>query len=140
MKTKILNHAFLLQLVVALIVFAATASAQETLEGNGDAGEALTEGLFTAPVDPAKQPPPDSSNTVTESAPGYAAKAADVPNCVWIEQPSSKKITVWNDCGYQVRVKVVIAWGPDFQCYAINPGEGRWYEWTRGRFDRLESC
>jgi hypothetical protein len=39
-----------------------------------------------------------------------------------------------------VRVKVVIAWGPDFGCYEIPAHGSRWYDWAVGTFDGLEDC
>jgi hypothetical protein len=50
-------------------------------------------------------------------------------------------LTVWNDCSYAVRVKVVLAYHTDFPCYTIGAHSARSYWWRYpGRFDGLVSC
>ena len=79
---------------------------------------------------------PDSATT--------AAVAASVPSCVTTSLNDSgytDYLTVWNDCNYAVRVKVVLAFRTDFPCYTIAARSARSYSWKYpGRFDGLVSC
>ena len=129
MKTKISLPDTVTSLFIGiLLTLAAAVPAQET-KGT----------RVTKEVDPMEQSP-DSSRTITENEAGRAITRAGVPRCVTIDDHGGNKIAVWNNCSYQVRVKVVIAFGPDFACRVINPGWGRTYEWRIGRLDEIRAC
>ena len=66
--------------------------------------------------------------------------AASPPSCVTIGSQSSRSVTVRNNCRNQQRVKVIIAFGPDSACRAINSRGLSRFRWLLGRFDRLERC
>jgi hypothetical protein len=63
-----------------------------------------------------------------------------VPSCVWIRDQGPHHVTLKNDCDTQQRVKVIVAWGQDTECKAINPHSEKSYDWGLGRFDGLTSC
>jgi hypothetical protein len=63
------------------------------------------------------------------------------PNCLKTSQPTSKSVRVRNTCGYTVRAKVIIAFGPDGACYTYNSGADVTWTWGGlGRFDGLQTC
>jgi hypothetical protein len=72
-----------------------------------------------------------------EGAPQTIALA---PSCVQVERVGEHRVNLYNRCGYNVRVKVIIAWGPDSSCIPINAGGQTWVKWTFGGFDRLDNC
>ncbi|MDA0565884.1 hypothetical protein LG943_16415 [Streptomonospora sp. S1-112] len=79
-----------------------------------------------------------------ETTPQSAPRAASVPGCVVTsldDSGTTDYLTVYNDCGYDVRVKVVLAHATDLSCQTIFSGTHRNYQWVwPGRFDRLDAC
>lgn len=66
------------------------------------------------------------------------------PPCVNVslrEEFLTKYEDVWNLCGRTLRVKVIVAWGPDSACHTL--GDNGRFTHTHGiagRFDRLDLC
>jgi hypothetical protein len=69
-----------------------------------------------------------------------AERRRSTPSCVTVYSQGSGEVWVHNGCSTQQRVKVIIAWGPDTPCLAINQGRYGHYTWLLGRFDGLTSC
>ncbi|MFI6537935.1 hypothetical protein ACIBHY_36165 [Nonomuraea sp. NPDC050547] len=74
-----------------------------------------------------------------------AAGQAGVPSCVGyrvFNHRTAKYVTIANNCRYKVRIKVVIAWGPDSPCMTIAANGRASWRWARGhqRFDGLRKC
>jgi hypothetical protein len=80
----------------------------------------------------------------SDSAATVAAAKTRPPSCVTTSLNDSgytDYLTVWNDCGYAVRVKVVLANHTDKPCYTIAAHSARSYSWKYpGRFDGLVNC
>jgi hypothetical protein len=76
------------------------------------------------------------------AAPSSAISSyAVAPNCVsFTVNRWTGAITVYNNCTYYVRVKVVISWGPDGTCWGISPGTSHTGYFLVIRVDRLEAC
>jgi hypothetical protein len=67
------------------------------------------------------------------------------PNCVLtggLKQDffGEDAVTVYNTCGFTVRVKTVLAFAADLKCLTISPATSLRVKWQTGRFDRLETC
>lgn len=88
--------------------------------------------------------PASARPTGSDSAATAAAAKARPPSCVTTslnDSGATDYLTVWNDCSYAVRVKVVLAYHTDFPCYTIGAHSARSYWWRYpGRFDGLVSC
>jgi hypothetical protein len=71
-------------------------------------------------------------------------RIAAVPGCVHTSLDDSgwtDHLRVTNTCSYAVRLKVVLAYGPDFPCYTLQAGYHQDYSWGYPkRFDGLRSC
>ena len=75
-------------------------------------------------------------------APNLAARSP-APTCVSISVHRHWNINhvhLRNDCGYTVRVKVLIAFGPDSACEVLVPTERFTHSHLVGRFDGLVNC
>jgi len=81
---------------------------------------------------------PPGPDEVTDSPSSVPKTLA--PGCVWRRQTGSRRLVIVNDCETDQWIKVIIAWGPDSDCWGLVPGEGIEVTWTLGWFDRLESC
>lgn len=77
------------------------------------------------------------------------AQAANAPGCVLAQYVSSKKHTfVQNQCRYNVRLKVIWAFGPDSVCSSFSNktviGYSPWKTFKRpnvfARFDGVKTC
>lgn len=71
-----------------------------------------------------------------------AASAAAVPSCIWAEvddQGWRDIITIHNDCGESVRVKVVLDYAFD-KCITAPRGDSRYQIQVPARFNRLDDC
>jgi hypothetical protein len=82
-----------------------------------------------------------SAPAAAETAPPAAAA---VPGCVTTalnDTGGRDELTVYNNCSYSVRVKVVLANGSDAACRTIaaRSSHNYWWNWPR-RFDGLVSC
>ncbi|MFE0186688.1 hypothetical protein [Streptomyces sp. NPDC059008] len=51
-----------------------------------------------------------------------------------------KKVTVGNDCGRAMHLKVVIDWGPDSRCLTYQHGEAWTWHWGRGSYGKVVTC
>jgi hypothetical protein len=69
---------------------------------------------------------------------------ANAPGCVRADLDDTggeDVLVVTNDCGYQVRLKVVLAYGPDLACRTYAPGDRWTFTWVYPRrFDKLVTC
>ncbi|WAE71035.1 hypothetical protein OUQ99_17520 [Streptomonospora nanhaiensis] len=82
------------------------------------------------------------------STPAAAATApqaaAAVPNCVTTslnDSGATDYLTVYNDCDDNLRIKVLLAYGPDFSCTTIAANGQMSYQWPwPSRFDGLQEC
>jgi hypothetical protein len=85
----------------------------------------------TAAPLPTGAPSPGTPNpsTADPDASGRPERRS-TPSCVTIYSQGSGYVWVRNGCSTQQRVKVIIAWGPDTPCLAINPG--RYGHYTSG--------
>ncbi|MEV4889201.1 hypothetical protein AB0K48_07425 [Nonomuraea sp. NPDC055795] len=86
-----------------------------------------------------------TTNPAAASGQSAAAGQAGVPSCVdyWVwTYRTAKYVTIANYCRYRVRIKVVIAWGPDSPCMTIAANGRASWRWARGhqRFDGLRKC
>lgn len=77
------------------------------------------------------------------------ATAAPPPGCVHGEVVPGGEfgiVRVLNNCGTTQRVKVLIAFGPDSECFVISPADNRTFEIDdhvgpgHPRFDGLTAC
>ena len=100
--------------------------------------------LFSAQVESTLALPASARPAGSDSAATAAAAKARPPSCVTTslnDSGATDYLTVWNDCSYAVRVKVVLAYHTDFPCYTIGAHSARSYWWRYpGRFDGLVSC
>jgi hypothetical protein len=83
--------------------------------------------------------------TPTSAAPAAAA-ATTAPSCVArpISERSTEAGTVYtihlkNNCTTTQRVKVVISWWPDSDCYTLSPGQSRDHNF-QGGYDNTVTC
>jgi len=81
---------------------------------------------------------------VAPSAPAQpaTASAAAVPSCIWAEvddQGWRDIITIHNDCGQSIRVKVVLDFAFD-SCITAPAGDSRYQIQVPARFNRLDDC
>jgi hypothetical protein len=84
---------------------------------------------------------PDSPDVPSASSAPEVAALPAVPSCVTISPNNPDDyVNVHNNCSYNVRVKVVIAWGPDSDCFQVPPGYTTRVTWTIGWFDGLRDC
>ncbi|MFG3257584.1 hypothetical protein [Streptomyces sp. NPDC048172] len=80
------------------------------------------------------------------SAPGGAAasKAAvmgTAPACVRRDViKHEKKVTVGNDCGRAMHLKVVIDRGPDSRCLTYQHGQAWTWHWRLGSYGKVVTC
>ncbi|MFG2290426.1 hypothetical protein ACGFOU_30655 [Streptomyces sp. NPDC048595] len=51
-----------------------------------------------------------------------------------------KKVTVGNDCGHAMHLKVVINWGPDSQCLTYQNGQAWTWHWGMGSYGKVVTC
>jgi hypothetical protein len=69
---------------------------------------------------------------------------ANAPGCVRADLDDTggeDVLVVTNECGYQVRLKVVLAYGPDLACRTYAPGDRWTFKWVYPRrFDKLVTC
>jgi hypothetical protein len=83
---------------------------------------------------------PASASPDAEAEPAGVA----APPCVWTyldDTGGEDYLEVHNDCSYDVRVQVVLAWQDDFPCITIRSGTYHQYWWYYpGRFDGLRDC
>lgn len=49
-------------------------------------------------------------------------------------------VQVYNNCGFDIRVKVVLAFGPDSACHVVVNGTRHNIAPAYGRIDRVEMC
>lgn len=67
------------------------------------------------------------------------------PGCVDASVDTSpiftEKVKVTNNCLSTQRVKVLVAFAPDSECYVISPADSRTHTYpANGRFDGLQAC
>jgi hypothetical protein len=71
-------------------------------------------------------------------------RLAHAPGCVRAnldEAGGEDVLVVTNNCGYQVRLEVVLAYGPDLACRTYAPGDRWTFKWNYPRrFDKLVTC
>jgi hypothetical protein len=71
-------------------------------------------------------------------------RLANAPGCVRADLDDAggeDVLVVTNNCGYQVRIKVVLAYGPDFACRTYARGDRWTFKWNYPRrFDKLVTC
>lgn len=86
----------------------------------------------------------DADEQVTALEDPVPAPLAAPPSCVWTrldDDGATDYLEVHNDCGYTVRIKVVLAFATDRACQSIPSGTYHWWTWGYpGRFDKLETC
>lgn len=79
-----------------------------------------------------------------ELVPAAPIQLANAPGCVRADLDDSggeDVLVVTNNCGYQVRLKVVLAYGPDLSCRTYSPGDRWTFKWLYPRrFDKLVTC
>jgi hypothetical protein len=110
-----------------LLVTAGPAGARAVLAGPADA-----QVLASAKAAPAK---------LAVKAP--LGPKAPAPICVSVavhRHWNINHVHLRNDCGYTVRVKVLIAFGPDSACEVLVPTERFTHSHLVGRFDGLVNC
>ncbi|MFI6767300.1 hypothetical protein [Streptomyces sp. NPDC050355] len=87
---------------------------------------------------PAQVGPGD--RTATEATEG-AGILGTAPACVRRDViKHEKKVTVGNDCGRAMHLKVVIDWGPDSRCLTYQNGEAWTWHWGRGSYGKVVTC
>ena len=71
-------------------------------------------------------------------------RLANAPGCVHADLDDAggeDVLVVTNNCGYQLRLKVVLAYGPDLACRTYAPGDRWTFKWVYPRrFDKLVTC
>lgn len=71
-------------------------------------------------------------------------RLANAPGCVRTDLDDTggeDVLVVTNNCGYQVRLKVVLAYGPDLTCRTYAPADRWTFKWYYPRrFDKLVNC
>ncbi|GAA2621049.1 hypothetical protein [Streptomyces axinellae] len=83
---------------------------------------------------------------VAPSAPGKAAAPkvtvqGTAPACVRRDVIKHKKtVTVGNDCGKAMHLKVVINNGPDSKCLTYQNGEAWTWHWGMGSYGKVVTC
>ncbi|GAB2581686.1 hypothetical protein GCM10027168_13010 [Streptomyces capparidis] len=79
-----------------------------------------------------------AATTAPESAVGPQGIA---PACVTRDVvKQEKKVTIKNNCGKTMHVKLVIDNGPDGQCWTYRHGESRLWKWKTGSYDKVVTC
>ena len=72
------------------------------------------------------------------------ALAGPAPSCVWVDVHSFNTVTVWNQCTYNLRLKV--DWGslaPYSSCYAITAGQFKYvtgYSKPFAQYKKVVTC
>jgi hypothetical protein len=118
-----------------------TSMAALLLVAAGVAPSAAAEPSGAARPTAAAKAKPDAPKAMrTDPDAATMALRASPPSCVSIYSQGSSDMYVYNGCSTQQRVKVIIAFGWDTPCVAINPGGYGYYDWTIGRFDGLAAC
>ncbi|NJQ03475.1 hypothetical protein [Streptomyces zingiberis] len=80
-----------------------------------------------------------AAQTSTPLSPASAQGTA--PACVARDVvKQAKKVTIRNNCGRTMHVKLVIDWGPDGQCWTYRPGEARTWTWSQGSYGKVVTC
>ncbi|GAA2067385.1 hypothetical protein GCM10009801_14670 [Streptomyces albiaxialis] len=81
------------------------------------------------------------------AAPGGAAVASKAavkgtaPSCVRRDViKHEKKVTVGNDCGRTMHLKVVIDHGPDSRCLTYQHGQAWSWHWRLGSYGKVVTC
>lgn len=92
---------------------------------------------------------PVGANAVDEEAQATIAAADPAPQCVDAfshEHTFSKDVHLHNQCNSRIRVKVIVAFGPDSDCKNLAKGGTATHSWWVGwpyfasRFDALVKC
>lgn len=104
-------------------------------------------GIMVGPAEPAL---PSLSELTLESAEDSLRPAesaiplANAPSCATTSLNDSgwaDHLTVRNGCSRNVRLKVVLAYGPDLVCRTYAPGDRWTFQWNYPRrFDELVTC
>ncbi|MFJ2744942.1 hypothetical protein ACIO3O_35395 [Streptomyces sp. NPDC087440] len=77
---------------------------------------------------------------VDQSASGLRIQGT-APACVTRDVIKQKKqVTVRNNCGTTMHVKVVINNGPDGACWTYQNGEGSTWKWKLGSYGKIVTC
>ncbi|MFF4606529.1 hypothetical protein ACFY12_27830 [Streptomyces sp. NPDC001339] len=102
-------------------------------------GLALSAGPAVAA--PAQVGPGDRAAIGTSEATEDASVLGTAPACVRRDViKHEKKVTVGNDCGKAMHLKVVIDWGPDSRCLTYQHGEEWTWHWGRGSYGKVVTC
>ncbi|MER6174205.1 hypothetical protein [Streptosporangium sp. NPDC001681] len=105
---------------------------------------AITVATFLTGVSAAHAAGPDPDEPTTAKT--AAAALAAAPSCIYREvrdrYPAVDEIYVWNRCGQDYWLKVIIAFGPDSSCRFIQSGHGFvFFFWPApGQYDGLQVC
>ncbi|HZG06527.1 MAG TPA: hypothetical protein VE546_23630 [Streptomyces sp.] len=84
----------------------------------------------------------------TISAPAATAASAPAvsprgtaPSCVSRDVvKQEKKVTIQNNCGKTMHLKLVIKNGPDGECWTYRDGEARLWRWKVGSYGKVVTC
>jgi hypothetical protein len=84
------------------------------------------------------------AGTATAGTQAESAIPAPPPRCVTATEDTgllTDTVHVWNGCAFNVRVKVLVAFGPDSACTNVMSSTGFTHSYPSiGRFDGLEAC
>ena len=102
-------------------------------------------GIMAGPAEPGVPALSELSlEPAEELAPPAPIPLANAPGCVRADLDDAggeDVLAVTNNCGYQVRLKVVLAYGPDLACRTYAPGDRWTFKWVYPRrFDKLVTC
>jgi hypothetical protein len=105
----------------------------------------LCGGILIGPAEPGV-PELSELSLEAEEAPVPTApiQLTSAPACVRADLDDTAGedvLVVTNDCGYQVRLEVLVAYGPDLTCRTYAPGDRWTFKWSYpGHFDKLVTC
>ncbi|MFV0131421.1 hypothetical protein ACLGI4_27550 [Streptomyces sp. HMX112] len=103
---------------------------------------ALVGGLL-APAAPAAAAPAQAAPATAAASPVRSAAEArgTAPACVSRDVIKHEKtVTVGNDCGQVMHLKVVINNGPDLRCWTYQRGEAWVWKWKTGSYGKVVTC
>ncbi|MEU9981775.1 hypothetical protein [Streptomyces sp. NPDC050856] len=98
---------------------------------------ALVGGLLV-PAAPAQAAPAQAAASPARSA---AEARGTAPACVSRDVIKHEKtVTVGNNCGQVMHLKVVINSGPDLRCWTYQRGEAWVWKWKTGSYGKVVTC
>ena len=90
---------------------------------------------------PAVAAPATTASSAPEAAAPKVTVQGTAPACVRRDVIKHKKtVTVGNDCGKAMHLKVVIDNGPDSKCMTYQHGEAWTWHWGMGSYGKVVTC